>query len=329
MITVSKEILLHPDFTENFADKLCEMLEDFMDEIFESDEEIDFDFIDECADVINAIRSGDNAQILPVISRKEFLEKLDVKTNNKLGIIAASVAVAILILFAGTQIKTEENISVIKALSGFVSEIFHSEQITETTTVHTEETDTKREVTTKTSETTTADITEEIVNIEKISVETTPDFRTEYYVGEKFSQNGIKVFAEYDNGERKLVQQKDYTVHVSEKFGTQAKYETVTIKSNGFTERLTVRVIENTSTKKLNSIYAAFPDTFDFTAEDLENFRCDSMQVFALYSDGSEKELKKGEYAVSYEHVKTLFKETLNVTVEYEDCFCTFAVSKK
>ncbi|MBQ2828934.1 MAG: bacterial Ig-like domain-containing protein [Clostridia bacterium] len=328
MITVSKEILMHPDFIENLADELCEILEELMDEAFENDE-IDFDFIDECADAINAIRSGDIVQILPVISRKEFFEKMNIKTDNKFRKVAIAAAVAALILFAGTQIKTQENVSVIQSLSGIISEVFRSEQITETTTVFTEETTTESETTIKKKETTTADITKEIAGVDGISVETTPDFRTEYYVGEKFSSKGLKIFAEYENGERKLVPQKDYTVYVSETFGTEAKYETVTIKANGFTERLTVRVIENTSTKKLNSIYAAFPNTFDFTAEDLENFRCDSMQVYALYSDGSERELKKGEYVVSYEHTKKLFKETLNVTVEYENCFCTFAVVKK
>lgn len=328
MITVSKEILMHPDFIENLADELCEILEELMDEAFENDE-IDFDFIDECADAINAIRSGNTAQILPVISRKEFFEKINIKTDNKFRKVAIAAAVAALILFAGTQIKTQENVSVIQSLSGIISEVFRSEQITEMTTIFTEETTTESETTIKKKETTTADITQESANIDGISVETTPDFRTEYYVGEKFSSKGLKIFAEYDNGERTLVQQKDFTVEVSKTFGTEAKYETVTIKSNGFTERLTVRVIENTSTKKLNSIYAAFPNTFDFTAEDLENFRCDSMQVYALYSDGSERELKKDEYVVSYEHTKKLFKETLNVTVEYENCFCTFAVSKK
>ncbi len=328
MITVSKEILMHPDFTENLADELCEMLEEIMDEAFEKNE-IDFDFIDECADIINAIRSGNTAQLLPVISRKEFFEKINIKTDNKFRKVAITAAVAALVLFAGIQIKTEENVSVIQSLSGIISEVFRSEQITETTTAFIEETTAEREIITEKSETTTADITQEIADIEGISVETTPDFRMEYYVGEKFSSKGLKVFAEYENGERKLVQQKDYTVHVSETFGTEAKYETVTVKSKGFTERLTVRVIENTYTKKLNSIYAVFPDTFDFTAEDLENFRCDTMQVYALYSDGSERELKKGEYVVSYEHVKTLFKETLNVTVEYENCSCLFAVSEK
>ena len=329
MIKVNKEILTHPDFTEDLAESLCIMLENLMDEIFESDDDLDFDFIDECAEAINKIRSGDTAQILPVISHKEFLKKLNIKTNNKVGIVAASAAVAVLILSAGTQIKTEENISVIKSLSGLVSDFFSIEQIFEETTTAPEKTTIPQKEKVTEKETVTDVITQENIEIENISLETTPDFRTEYYVGEKFNNKGIKVFAEYTNGERKLIQPKDYTVEVSKIFGTEAKYETVIIKANGFTERLTVRVIENTSTKKLNSIYAVFPDTFDFTAENLEIFRCDAMQVYALYSDGSERELKKGEYAVSYEHTKKLFKETLNITVEYEDCFCTFAVSKK
>ncbi len=329
MIKVNKEILTHPDFTEDLAVNLCVMLENLMDEIFESGEEIDFDFIDECADVINAIRSGDTAQILPVISRKEFLKKLNIKSNNKFGIVAASVAAAVLVLIAGTQIKTEENVSVISSLSGFVYEFFSKEKTFEKTTTAPEKTTTPKKEKVTEKESVTDICTQEKVEMVNISLEITPDFKREYYVGEKFSKNGIKVFAEYTNGERKLIQQKNYTVKVSSTFGTEVKYETVTIKSGSFTETLTVRVLENISTKKLNSIYAVFPDTFDFTAENLETFRCDSMQVYALYSDGSERELKKDEYVVSYEHTKKLFKEMLNVTVEYENCSCSFAVSEK
>lgn len=329
MITVSKEILMHPDFTENLADELCKMLESFMDEVFENGDDIDFDFIDECADAINALRSGDTAQILPIISRKDFLKKLDIKINNKFRIATIAGAVAVLIFISGTQIKTQENVSVIQALSGIITDFLQRGEKTETTTIYTEDTTAKKEKTTKKSETTTFETTEEVAVIKGISVETTPEFRTEYYVGEKFSNKGIKVFAEYENGERRIVQLKDYSAEVSESFGTEAKYETVKIMTNGFTEELTVRVIEKLSTKKLNSIYAVFPETFDFTADDLENFKFDMMQVFALYSDGSERELKKGEYVISYEHSKTLFKEKLNVSVEYEGCFCTFAVSKK
>lgn len=334
MIEVNKDILRHPDFTDNLADELCEMLESLMDEIFENADDIDFDFIDECADAINAIRSGDTAQILPIISRRDFLKKLNIKTNNKFRIAAIGGAAAALILIAGTQIKTQENVSVIQSLSGIVSEFFQREEKeVKTTTSRIEEPTVQKEKatgrTTKKAESIKVKTTEESAIIKGISVETTPEFKKEYYVGEKFINKGIKVFAEYTNGEKRIIQINDYTAEVSENFGTEAKYETVTIKANGFTEELTIRVIENLSTKKLNSIYAVFPDSFDFTTDNLDNFSCDMMRVYALYSDGSERELKKDEYTVEYEYSKTLLKEKLTVTVEHESCFCTFAVSKK
>ena len=315
MIKVSREILMHPDFACNLEAKLCEMLESLMDSMFESGDEIDFDFIDECAEAVNAIRSGDTAQILPVISRKDFFRKLNIKTDKKFRIAAVSAAVAVLLFAAGTQIKSEENVSVIEALSGIISEIFYSEH--------------NEEKINENAETSSVDVPEETAAVKGISIETTPDFKTEYFVGEKFSSEGLKVFAELENGEIKQVQSGEYSAVVSESFGSIAKYETVTIRFNGFTESLTVRIIENISTKKLNSIYAVFPDDFDFTSEDLENFKCDKMQVFALYSDGSERKLKNNEYTVSYELQKTFFDEKLNITVEFENCFCIFAVSKK
>jgi len=56
MMTVSREILMHPDFMADLADELCESLEALIDAEFEKGDEADFDFIDECANAINAIR---------------------------------------------------------------------------------------------------------------------------------------------------------------------------------------------------------------------------------------------------------------------------------
>ena len=196
MMTVSREILMHPDFMDNLADELCTMLEAIIDAEFDKGDDTDFDFIDECADAINAIRSGDESQILPLVSRKDFLKKVGVKTESKFKVwIAAAAAIAILFT-AGTQIEVEENISIVQALSGIVSDFFTNEKQIEAIT---------------TQPATTTEKSPELINI---TVETTPEFKTEYYVGEKFSDNGIKVFGEYDNGERMLVRTNDYTVEV-------------------------------------------------------------------------------------------------------------------
>ena len=315
MMTVSKEILMHPDFMTNLADELCAMLEALIDAEFDKGDETDFDFIDECADAINAIRSSDNAQILPLISRKNFLKKIGIKTERKFKVwIAAAAAIAI-IFTAGTQIEVEENISIVQALSGIVSEFFTNEKQVEATTTQ--------------PTTTTPSATEKSPELINITVETTPDFKTEYYVGEKFSDDGIKVFAEYDNGERMLVRINDYTVEVSDTFGTEPKYETVKITASGFTKALEVRIIESIETKKLNSVYAIFPEDFTFTAKDLNNIDLSQMQVYAVYSNGDETELTADEYTLDIEIEKKLFKEEAFVTISYEGCSCSFMVAKE
>lgn len=296
-MTISKEMLMHPDFITEFSYKLCKMLENIIDDEFEKGDETDFDFIDECADAINALRSGDNTQILPVISRREFLKKVGLKTERRFGILISACAAAAIIILAGGQIKVSENITVLQALSGIVSELFKDENHVKATQPET--------------------TTEKIRKLINISIETTDGFKTEYYVGEKFGAKGIKVFGEYDNGEKLLVN--DYAVNVSDDFGKEAGYETVIISVGDFSSTLEVRIIESLETKKLTSIYAVFPDEIN----------PESMQVFAVYSNGDERELSEDEYTVTREQNGSIFKKYVTVTVEYEGCSCSFNVEKE
>lgn len=312
MITVSRETLMHPDFMTNLADELCDMLEAIIDAEFEKGDDTDFDFIDECADAINAIRSGDDAQIIPIISRKDFLKKIGINTESRFKVLVAACAVIAILFTAGTQIEVEENISIVQALSGIVSDFFtNTKQVEEVTT---------QLVTTTTKKT---------ASLTHISVEMTPEFKTEYYVGEKFSNNGLKVFGEYDNGERLLVRIDDYTVEVSDSFGTEPKYETVKITVGDFAQTIEVRVIESLETKKLTSVYAVFPDEFDFTVNDLNNVDLLEMQVYAVYSNGDETKLSANEYTVEKKIEKNLFEENAFVTVSFEDCSCSFIINEK
>jgi len=311
MMTVSREILMHPDFITNLADELCAMVEAVIDAEFDKGDDTDFDFIDECADAINAIRSGNESQILPLISRKDFLKKIGIKTESKFKVLVAACAAIAILFTAGTQIEVEENVSIVQALSGIVSDFF---------------TNTKQIEATTTQPATTTEKSPKLINI---TVETTPEFKTEYYVGEKFRQDGIKVFGEYDNGEKRLVRIEDYTVEVSDTFGTKPKYETVKITAAGFTQTLEVRIIESIEAKKLTSIYAIFPDDFDFTAKDLNNIDLSQMQVYAVYSNGNETELTADEYTLDIEIEKNLIKEEAFVTISYEGCSCSFMVFKE
>lgn len=313
MITLNKEILMHPDFAKNLADELCEYLEALMDAEFEKGDECDFDFIDECADAINEIRSG-GSDILPVISRKDFFKRINGRADEKYKAVLAACAAIALILGVASFSRTE-NTSFIKEISGYISELFGSEKPTEHHT--------------SAPETTTQPpaVTEEAVT--GIEVETTPEFKTEYAVGESFSAEGIKVYALYENGARKSVKAVDFTVEVPESFASQAKYETVTVKACGFEKTLEVRVIDTLETKKLTSLYALFADGFDFTAEDLENIDLSAMKVYAVYSDESERELSSDEYYLEFEDDSTFFEKRVIVTVGYESCSCSFAVTER
>ena len=311
MMTVSREILMHPDFMTNLADELCTMLETIIDAEFEKGDDTDFDFIDECADAINAIRSGDESQILPIISRKDFLKKVGIKTESKFKILVAACAAIAILFTAGTQIEVEENVSIVQALSGIVSDFF---------------TNTKQIEATTTQPATTTEKSPKLINI---TVETTPEFKTEYYVGEKFRQDGIKVFGEYDNGEKRLVRIEDYTVEVSDTFGTKPKYETVKITAAGFTQTLEVRIIESIETKKLNSVYAIFPEDFTFTAKNLNNIDLSQMQVYAVYSNGDKTELTADEYMVETEIERKQFEENAFVSIRFGGCSCSFMVFKE
>ena len=90
-----------------------------------------------------------------------------------------------------------------------------------------------------------------------------------------------------------------------------------------------MRVIDSIKTPKLTSVYALFPEDFTFTAKDVDNVDLSGMQVFAVYSDGSEKELSKDEYAVTAQTEKTLFKQSSWVTVSYGGCSCSFMIMKE
>lgn len=314
MMTISKEILMHPDFTENLADKLCEMLEALIDAEFEKGDNTDFDLIDECADAINAIRSGDALQILPLISRRDFISKVSGSSHKAVKAAAAVCAAIALIIGTNAFLSKTNNINIFEEVAGFFNEIFTDEPV-------------KIEITAP-EETQTQAQTEAPI-ITGISVETNDSFKDEYYVGEEFSTDGITVFAEYDNGERKVLKKSDYIVVVSSDFGETAKYETVTVHKGSFKEYLEVRIIDSISTKKLSSIYALFPEDFTFTAKDLDDINLDEMQVYAVYSSGDEAELSAGEYEVSIEKEKRLFEEYAAVTVTHKGCSCSFMVYKE
>ncbi|MBR4765500.1 MAG: bacterial Ig-like domain-containing protein, partial [Clostridia bacterium] len=144
-------------------------------------------------------------------------------------------------------------------------------------------------------------------------------FRREYYVGESFDKTGLEVVALTTEGSYTT---DDYTVKFDSPFAEKAGEQTVTVTAYGFSESFKVRILNNEKTPILNSIYATFPEGFDFTYKGEPDLS--GMQVYAVYSDGKEQELSSGEYTVTINETGLLLRKSAQIKVEYEGCSCSF-----
>lgn len=315
-VTVNREVFLHPDFMQDISETLCNYLNSLIDAELEK-EDADFDFIDECACAINAIREGFVDAVLPVISRKEFMAKLGIKTNRASKAFAAVIAAAIMLVAGNSAIAAATDFNIIEEVAQKIAD-FISNSDEETTLPS------QTEPTTKPAQTTVLHQKEE-----DITIEFEEGFKTEYNVGEQLNTNGLKVYLLYDDGNKKELEAKSYKITASPSFGKAAGYETVTVSYGEFEQSFKVRILNTESTPLLTSIYAIFPEDYDFTANDLNNIDLSFMQVYAVYSDGKEKEISPDDYAVDIADISTLFEKKVLVTVSFEGCSCSFTVFKE
>lgn len=323
-VTVNKDILLHPDFSQNLNEILCIYLNALIDKELEK-EDADFDFIDECADAINSIRNGFIDAVIPVISRKDFMAKLGIRTVRFSKAFAAVIAAAIMLVTANGIIAGATDYNFIEEVSKKIVEIFTQDEETP---------EPPPETTTSPTTTTTEPTTEESTTIpikaeQGIALNFGKDFKKEYNVGESFDPNGITVLLLYDDESKTVLDRSKYQIKAPSDFGKVAGYETVTVTYKGFENSFKVRILNTKETPLLTSVYATFPSDYDFKAENLDNIDLSNMQVFAVYSDKNEKELTADDYTVEITDISTLFEKKVIVTVKYETVSCSFTVFKE
>ena len=329
---IRKEHFHHPDFTENFKSLMCEYLNSLIDEELLK-EDADFDFIDECANAINAIREDFEGTVLPLISERTFMKNAGfAKKNSFVRVVVAACAVVVAVIALNTTVEKTTDINMIKSASNWVQSLFTHEMTTEKP----EETEAEKQTEETTTEETTTekDETETISQqavpqAERIELEFSDSFKQEYKVGESLNLNGLTVAISYSDENLKKLPRSQYEISVSPNFGTKAGYETVTVRYGSLEESFTVRVINAENTSLLSSVYAIFPDTFTFTSSDLTKIDLKDMQVFAVYSDGTEKELSDNEYEVTFENLSDKTEEKVMVTVIYKTTSCSFMIFKE
>lgn len=315
-VTVNREVFLHPDFKQDLSQKLCDYLNSLVDAELEK-EDADFDFIDECTFAINAIREGFVDAVLPVISRKEFMAKLGIKTNRVSKAFAAVIAAAIMLVAGNSVIAAATDYNIIEEVAQKIADFISNSE--EETTLPPQ-----IEPTTKSAQTTVLQKKEEDITIEFEEV-----FKTEYKVGETFDTSGINVYLLYSDGSKNKLETKNCNITTSPSFGKAAGYETVTVSYGKFEQSFKVRILNTESTPLLTSIYATFPEGYDFTADDLNNIDLSFMQVYAVYSDGDKTELAADEYTIEKDYEKSFFEEKVTITIIYKNCSCSFMMFKK
>lgn len=305
-LKLTKEILNSIYDDTSFKAEVAELINSLIDEELSKDEP-NCDFIDECINTLEELESENFAKVIP------FVKKHAGKTfRQKFVSVAAACAILAAISFGAV------------AVSHTIEQKREAKTNTVTQAV-TESTTAERRMTTEAVTTTTKPTTQAAIPT-GIRLRFGDSFKDEYYIGEKLDTSGITAVVSYSDGTEKIVPLADCKVTADDGFGTRERYETVKISFGNASETFRVRVLRKEDTKVLNSVYASFPEGFDFTTEDIDNIDLGGMEVYAVYSDRREKKLNRGEYTIKTEKLPN---GTAFITITYEGVYTTFGIKEE
>ncbi len=300
-IKIDKRILNEILDENTLKNEIAEFLNDIIDEELQK-EEPDCDLIDECIDILDNLVNDDYSKVIPFIN-KTYKGRFSKKVW--------SILVACAIILAA---------SIGTVAVGYTVERIREEREAEKTSTTTTTTTTTATTTATTTQTTVAAALKLILAFDS-------SFKDEYTVGEKFAPKGIVIKAEMSDGSVKVLSEDEYEIITDKNFGKAEKYETVTVRYQNFTETFKVRVLRDEDTKVLNSIYASFPDDFDFGTDDINNIDLSDMEVYAVYSDKTEEKLSTGGYTVEKEILPD--GKTAMITVKHKSVYAQFGIRER
>lgn len=305
-LKLTKEILNSIYDDTSFKAEVAELINSLIDEELSKDEP-NCDFIDECINTLEELESENFAKVIPFVKKhagKPFRQKF-VSVAAACAILAAISFGAVAVSHTIEQKREAKTNTVTQA-------------VTESTTA-------ERGLTTEAVTTATKPTTQAAMPT-GIRLRFGDSFKDEYYIGEKLDTSGITAVVSYSDGTEKIVPLADCKVTAEDGFGTRERYETVKISFGNASETFRVRVLRKEDTKVLNSVYASFPEGFDFTTEDIDNIDLSGMEVYAVYSNRSEKKLNRGEYTVKTEKLPN---GTAFITITYEGVYTTFGIKEE
>lgn len=298
-IKIDKRILNEILDENTLKNEIAELVNELIDEELLKDDP-DCDLIDECIDILDNLVNDDYSNVIPFIN-KTYKGRFSKKVW--------SILVACAVILAAT---------VGTVAVGYTVEKIREQKEAEKTTTTT--------VTTTATTMTTTQSTTAVFPV-KLILSFVSGFKDEYVVGEKFDPNGIVVKIEMSDGNVRVVSADEFEITTDKNFGKEEKYETVTIKYEDLTETFKVRVLRDEDTKVLNSVYAAFPDDFDFRTDDINNIDLAGMEIYAVYSDKTEEKLSEGDYTVETEILPD--GKTAMITVRHKTVYAQFGIRER
>ncbi len=320
--SLKQNFITNENLNDNvFYNSLAEELNNIIDEeLSKNYEDINAELIDDCCLALNAIyelQNGEYENSENIININTIIKKYNLQKRKKLVVSAACAAVAVFTV--GTTIFTLGNKTVIfeseliKSAVGKFEEIFNKNEPTThvPTTEDTTDILTTEPIIQPTTNPITTEITREIKNITLIAP---PGFNTTFTSRDQISLNNFYVSVNYTNGENGIfpISEATYEIRDTKQDGSTE----IRVSYKGFTTSYYVTVIPE---KVLNpvtitSIYGAFENAY--TVED--------MRVFAVFSDGTEKEIPKNECTITTEDFSDSEETGVIVTVEYQGCSFQF-----
>ena len=282
--------------------EIAELVNDLIDE--ELLKEVpDCDFIDECIDILDNLENNNYSNVVPFVN-KTYKGRFSKK--------AWSILVACAIILAATIGTVAVGYTVEKIREG--KETVTATPATTTTTQSATQTTTTTQISTA-------------ISPAELILSFSSDFNDEYIVGEDFDPKGIIVKVRMSDGKITLLSADEYEIITEKDFGKTEKHENIIIKYGELTETFSVRVLRDEDTKILNSVYATFPDNFDFRTDDIDNIDLAGMEVYAVYSDNTQEKLNKGDYTVNTELLPD--KKTAMITLEYKSVYASFGIKER
>ncbi len=317
-----------------FYSSLISELEGIVEEELSKDiEEINEELIDDCCVAIENIQNALQGGTIEKYEAFSGVESIIKQYNRKLrSVYVASVAcAAVAVICAVTSVKlTSQNAQSSLKQNSFLGNFFniYEHMVTNNETTKEETTNASQEKTTNYSNTTsynqqgtettetevtvTPSVTKPVPHIYKVTVCPPPGFKTEYTEVSKIDLSQVLVRIYYSDDTVKIVSIDECDVKIGEPDKNGRTKITVTYNHMYSNIYVTIKTEKEKNPVTLNSIYGNFNG----------GYNVESMKVYAVYSDGTEKEIPEGKYSVKQEYSEDFEAEL--VIVEYSGCSFQF-----